>query len=178
VPSLYVEKDERFLQVGHYPVLKTRIILHFNAQPENKNGIYLLHLERPVENSKSLIIEDLVTGKRHDLSESTYTFSAAGTKESGRFIVHLIDTKKADTFIKEGSNLIAYLHQNEIFIESPFISGPIQLRVYDIAGRIVARYDGEMNQELRLPAPLVDEVLILEVQHSSGQERIKITTAN
>ena len=125
-----------------------------------------------------MVVEDLITGKRHNLNDSVYPFMASSTLQPNRFILYAIDANKAETLISEGNYVVAYLNQSEIVIESLFISGPIQIRVYDIAGRIVARFDGEMNQELRFPAPAADGVLIIEAQHSGGTERIKLTTAN
>ena len=175
VPSLYVQKDERFLQIGHYPMTTNRIQLHFDAQPNNENGSYHLQLERPVSNNKSLIIEDLFTGNRHNLSKSNYTFHSSGTQPSSRFIIHLVDANKAETFMAAGNEFIMYLQKNEIVLENPFINGPVQIRVFDITGRLLTRLNTAIDQELRFPAPAINGVIIVEVQHPKGTDRVKMT---
>ena len=178
VPSLYVEKDQRFLQIGQFSTKTNQLRLHFDAQPNNLTGLYYLNLERALSDDKVLIVEDLSTRTLHNLGESSYAFSASSASNTGRFIVHFVHRDEAPVLLAGAHNIVAFLHEGELVLRGSFISGPISLSIYDTTGRLLKSESGTMEQEYRTGLPALNGVVIIEVQHSKGVDRIKLTAAN
>ncbi len=175
VPSLFLEKDSRFIQNGVFPKDVSRIKMHFKASPKNKNGLYFLHLQAPVEKGKAIVVEDLATKSRHNLSQANYHFYAGNYPSSNRFIIHYVNEKDAQPEVLNANTITAYNTLDEIILQSAFVSGPATIHITDMSGRVLLHKNINLDVENRFAAPQTNGVVVLKIQHINGMEIIKMT---
>ena len=89
----------------------------------------------------SVYLEDLLTGHSQDLASSaTYQFYSGVTNSYGRFLLHFnpVMVEIDENTSEAGGQIRIFAWKNEVFISSSGDPLNGNLRVYDLAGRLVA----------------------------------------
>lgn len=120
------------------------------------------HLDGLFNDGQAVLLKDNLTGQTHDLRESAYVFSSDAGTFTDRFEIiyqnqlgvndHAIDENQVSVYSRSG--MIAVQSPNAI-IDS--------VEIYDINGRLLTQRKSVGSNEITLPAPSSNQVLIVKI---------------
>jgi hypothetical protein len=150
-PFLVTEVSGKGLVINRmpYPVSTTQMPLFFAA--ENDNTPYVLEIKEASE-GYTVYVEDLKTGKWHELSKSAYTFINDVSYEGIRFILHF---KMGPVDVSEFQPAIrAWRSQGELMVQfNNILDEKARVRVADATGRLIYQAGSVPTNEMhQIPA--------------------------
>jgi hypothetical protein len=176
VPSLFLEKDERWLLVNTVPTKTQKVELHFKAKPQQTSGIYHIVLnDTHLDEDRVVILEDLANGTLHDFEKGSYTFQSSDYANTMRFVVHFVDSELPFYGMDNLLNLSAYSLGEQIIIQSAGLEGMADVSISDLAGRVLMASKIELGGENRLTRPQITGVVLVHIKSAIGARTIKMT---
>lgn len=121
----------------------------------NQNGNYSISFaNESLNQSCSVVLEDLTNRRRHDLRASAYVFSHSTTNPAARFVLHLSPlATSVDDVTKD--DIKVYSHNSSIFISGLQKEEVLtQVDIMDISGKLVYQLKvdkGSDVSEIKLP---------------------------
>jgi hypothetical protein len=165
VPQIYTKSDDlEDLSINSIPEIKgiRSIPLYLNARVSGRNKIIL-----DVSNINSLYnvsLEDLKTGKMHDLIVEPYSFNSDVEDVENRFIIH---------FSKPGS-----VSQNpDTFTIGISETERQTFKIYSLKNSIIIESKGSIPENCRISVYLMNGAEILNVPLTSSIQKIELNSA-
>ena len=169
VPSLFAEKDKRWLNVTElHPTVQT-VPVWFKPKRQDEAQDYFLHADRStLTTDVRLILEDMHTGKWHDLDGGNYFFHAGRFEDPDRFILHFIDPDAPFYGLNDLENIGVYATAESIYIQSAGFEGFSEVAVYDITGRLLTETRVVLGHTSMIDIPPVAGIVLVQVNTPSG----------
>lgn len=171
-PSLFIPRDGMFFSAIFGNDVHQHPVVPISFTP-GSTGNFNLTASFEEEFIEMALLHDKKLNIRHDFKHSeNYAFSAEVKDDPARFVLQLKQGNFADPHQELAARIFA--HDGRLYIDLRLIEGDVELKMYDIAGRMTIDKTFSGGHEYVLVPPLNQGVYLINLLGNNGSVRKKI----
>jgi len=173
MPNFFtISEDNKKLAINTIPAINIEVPIVMGVTIP-ANGAYEISINDQGDDftDEVLLLEDLFTGVRHNLSDDgSYSFSASTSDNPNRFLLHfgVVGLDENDT----ESSLKAYLYNNTLYVQNSLEAANI--RILDLQGRLLLEQQLNGHGLQSLPLDFPAGVYVVQLVNSKAQKSVKV----